>query len=130
MDFMDFFEYVAITIIVVVVFGVILLAIVCIKQEIRWYNTPPFEHECRLLNTNFLPSTKTSHVTPIFNQKHGTSFAVTQTGHDDIHVTIWDCGIYGRIISKEKEIFQYAKDPSILLLKALDGEVRIYDIKH
>lgn len=42
----------------------------------------------------------------------------------------WDLGTYGTIISEDLEVFQFAKETSMLFVKVKDWKVRIVGIEH
>lgn len=97
--------------------------------EIQFYRAIPFKCEATLIRNDYIASTRSTHVAPIFSTNGKTSMAVYSTGHSEIFTTIWDCGKYGNIVSDSEHIFRYAKAKSILLLKELGSEIRIYDIE-
>lgn len=100
-----------------------------INHEIDFFNAEPFKQECILLCHDYSPSTKKTRLQPVIGLKGKVSFVAHTTGHPEIYTTVWDCGEYGRLISKDRYIFQYAQEKSVLLLKKVDKEVRIYDIE-
>jgi len=116
--------------IIAILIGLFILVVSCVVlNEWKWGKTPAVECEARLIGSSFLPSTKTSHVTPIYGNRQ-MHVALTQTGHYEKYITEWDCGDLGRHVCHEKEVYQYAKDVSILLIKKREEAIRIVGIKH
>lgn len=88
----------------------------------------PIEVESTLIEINYLPSTKTGNLAPIF---HGgdISMAYYSTGHTGKYTTIWNCGKYGRIICDKEDVYRYAKEKSILYIKSNHYKTEIVGIK-
>ena len=106
-----------------------IFCILGVYTEIEFYNAPAFEQESILLSQDFTPSTRTTNTAWAFNGKTGATPIFYSSGSREKHTTIWECGEYGRLICNEEIVFRYAKPKSILLLKKVDDEVRIWDIK-
>lgn len=96
-------------------------------KEFKFSRLPIKLVECTLLNSEYLTSTRNSHVAPIFSGGK-TSWAWYSTGHPEKYTTIWDCQKYGRVVSKDKEVYRYAKDKSILQIRSNKYDTRIVGI--
>lgn len=128
-DFLAFIALIGALIVGLLVIVLIWFSILWIKNEIAFYRAPSFPVRATLLSQDFIPSTRQTHVAPVFSGKGRMSMAVYSTGHSERYTTMWDCGKYGRLTSDQERVFRFAQEESVLLLKQVGNETRIWDIR-
>src|ERR1700750_3142299 len=111
---------------VVSVLLVIMFLFGCVDL-ISWYRMPYQKVQCTLVNTNFIPSTSTTHSFMTYD-KNGMKPGVAHSSTPEKYITIWDCGKLGNLICYREDVFRYAKQVSILHIKKKSDEVWICGI--
>lgn len=110
--------------------GAIAIGIIgCIVEEIRWSRQEAFKWPAKLVSMQSIGSTLQSTPVTTVGSNGQVGVGVVTTGHGEQHLTVWDCGKYGRISVDDETIFRWAKDKSELWLKELDDEVRVVGIE-
>lgn len=95
----------------------------------QWNSIPPTEHECRLISGSFTPSTAETHVVPVVTTK-GMGMGIATSGNTESRMTFWDCEGVGRVMTKNREVYRFAKDFSTLILRVGQVDVEVLGIKH
>lgn len=113
--------------------GALILAIVGFLvyygyQETRFYFLEPVEVECTLLESRYSASTQKTRVAPVASSNGRTAVAVYTTGKPESKITVWDCGMLGRLVSNDGAVYRFAKEESILLIKSNSYDTRIVGI--
>lgn len=108
----------------------LILAIIgAIIDAWRWHHAVAFKQDAKLLTSSHKASTLETHAVPTVGANGTVGVGVVTTGDSECYTTIWECGKYGRLVSDDQNVFEYAKPKSILWLKKLDNEVRIDGIE-
>lgn len=100
----------------------------CAVNAIRWWKTPVQEIKGRLISSEVKASTQRSSTIPVVTTGGNVGIGVVITGDPEKHITVWDCGKYGKLVSDDETVFRLAEDRSTLLVKFLDGEAWIVGI--
>ncbi len=130
MDYFDSWEDFVIWGFVGLIVFIVLFGIgYCVKDDYLWNHAPRQEVSCNLLSQSVDPSTLQTHLIPSVATRGGMSFGVVTTGQAEQHITIWDCSGYGRVVSNNDAVFQYAKPISSLVFALKNNEFRIVGIK-
>lgn len=95
----------------------------------EWSRRPIFTVQAACLSVHFKDSTLQTDAEPVITSNGGVGMGVMTTGEPEDSVTVWDCGIYGRLISHDEDVFRWAQSTSTLKLKEWNGEVRIVGIE-
>lgn len=113
---------------VIIIALVIACGIFIIYEEICFSYAPSYRIECELLADSYSPSTIKTRVAPIVSANGQISTAAYRTGNLEKHITVWNCGKFGRLTCDKKEVFQFAKNRSILIIRSNEYDTRIVGI--
>jgi hypothetical protein len=111
---------------------ILLLLMTDIECIYTYNHSTPEEIHAQLENIDYNPSTVKTHLNPTtfaVSGKVGVAATFHTTGHDEEFTTVWITKEYGRLKSDKKEVWQYAKPESILLIKQWLGDPYIDNIK-
>ena len=111
---------------IVVIFTIITLLIV---DEKRFAIAPTYEVKCTLLSQTYEPCSFYHGTAPILTSNGQMGIAVTCGSTTEKTITVWDCGKFGRLPCKRKDVFKYAKDISILLIRSDGNRAEIIGIR-
>lgn len=102
----------------------VLFLLFWVVESIIWAYTPSFTRQCKLISISHQASTRRSHAVPV-HTGNGMGVGVVTTGHAEAHITVWDCGEFGRLTVDDAEVFRWAQPESTLILKKRGEAVRI-----
>lgn len=101
---------------------------ISVSRELSFYYAPIERVRGKLISAHFTPHSRSSSYVPVYTGKgigHGMSISTTK----EQYCTVWDCGSYGRIGSSSPDIFRFAQEDSVLLVKCVGAEARIVGIE-